>query len=99
MQPNGEFVVVDGILPLRARRFDRNGVALGEEFEINDAEPMTVYDDRDIAVDEQGDLVVVWSDDFSVEGRRFPVDAKSRCEPPLPTETPTAIVSPTAIPS
>ncbi len=66
---DGDFVVVwrvhDEDLSydsIAGRRFDSAGTALGSEFEV--VSPARYADDPDVAMDADGDFVVVWDDDY-----------------------------------
>jgi VCBS repeat-containing protein len=78
---NGNFVVTwvsenqDGTpRSVYARRFDADGMALGPEFRVNTSNSGT-QDNSSVAVDANGDFVVVWEGDgaggYDIYGRRF----------------------------
>jgi len=45
-----------------ARRFDVNGIPLGPSFKVNDDMGTTTQDRPDIAINNQGDFLIVWQD-------------------------------------
>jgi hypothetical protein len=84
--PDGNFVAIwDGPSPsdpdggIRGRRYTSGGTALGDEFPINSYTAGAQRNEA-VAVDADGDFVVVWasggsagsdSDGYSIQGRRF----------------------------
>ncbi len=90
MTPAGQFVVVwDSSEPvagyaysIRGRRFDADGVALGEELAI-EARTSNLLFAPEVAVADDGDFVVIWSafgedlSTFDVHGRRYSSDGSA----------------------
>ncbi len=86
MEDDGDFVVTwtsygqDGDLDgVYGRRFNVQGAALGNEFRVN-ATTVNRQDRSDVAVDDNGDFVVVWRSDqqdgntWGIYGQRFSAD-------------------------
>lgn len=86
---NGEFVVVwhsatstgtdISYNSIQARQFAADGTPLGAEFQVN-SYTMSLQTVPDVAVDDQGEFIVVWQsrgsfgndqDGYSIQGRRF----------------------------
>ena len=87
--PNGGFIVVwssshDGSSAgTFGQRYDSTGVAAGNEFQIN-TYTSSAQSNPDVAVEDNGDFVVVWEDDrdgngeYQVHGRAFNADGTER---------------------
>ena len=79
-QPNGDFVAVWGgggaYVDLMARRFELDGTPVGAEFQVNTYTDNTQRD-PDVAVNSNGDFVVIWSSDarqslrYDIKAQRF----------------------------
>ena len=55
---------------IHGRRYTSDGTALGAQFQVN-TETLGFQEFPSVAVDADGDFVVVWTDGFDVEGQRY----------------------------